>query len=443
MVGYAPGGWGIGRVDARMVEQSGRLGRWRVASRTPWVRTVAVLWVAQVIAEMAFSFALPFIPLYVQELGVADPTSAGVWAGLMSGAFALVMGLFGPIWGMVADRYGRRLMIQRALFGACIVIGAMAIVRTPEQLFALRLVQGAVTGLVAAISTVVSLTVPKERLASALGFMQTSLFVGNSIGPILGGVVSDAVGFRTAFAMTGVLFLFSGFLVTLFVTEPPRPEVAAKPGAAPGDPDSRSAWRELLGRREILAILGMIILIRFASFAPNPVLPLFIQGLVTDRERLATLAGLVVASTGIASTISALVTGQLADRFGRRTTLLVCLVAAAILSPPHALVDSVWQLLALRVATGLALGGMMPVVQAIFTELTPPHRRGIAFGILATAGSIGLGGGPLTGSLIAARFGVPAVFVAMAPLFALGAWSLLILPRRERRGATTMVSEGS
>jgi MFS family permease len=128
-------------------------------------------------------------------------------------------------------------------------------------------------------------------------------------------------------------------------------------------------------------------------------------------------------------------TGQLADCFGRRATLLGCLVLGALLGPLHAGVDSVWHLLALRVATGLALGGMMPVVQAIFTELTPPHRRGIAFGILATAGSIGLGGGPLAGSLIAARFGVPAVFVAMTPLFALGAWSLLLLPRAPREEA--------
>jgi MFS transporter, DHA1 family, multidrug resistance protein len=146
-------------------------------------------------------------------------------------------------------------------------------------------------------------------------------------------------------------------------------------------------------------------------------------------------------STGIASTVSALLTGHLADRFGRRTTLLSCLVLAAVLCPPHAAVNSVWQLLALRVATGLVLGGMMPIVQAICTELTPPHRRGIAFGILATAGSIGLGGGPLSGSLIAARFGVPAVFVAMTPLFALGAWSLLSLPRGERQQRTTVVAD--
>jgi DHA1 family multidrug resistance protein-like MFS transporter len=402
----------------------------RAAIGTPWVRTLAVLWLAQVVAELAFSFALPFVPLYVQELGVRDVTRAGVWAGAMSGGFALVMAVMGPLWGLVADRYGRRLMIQRALFGACFVIGAMALVRSPEQLFVLRLCQGAVTGLVAATSTVVSLTVPRHRLAAALGLMQTALFVGNAIGPLLGGIVSDLVGFRAAFAMTGGFFLVAGALVTFFVVEPPREvgEEAHVGGAGGGQ------WREFLRQRELLAVLGMMILIRFANFAPNPVLPLYIQRLVTDQARLATQAGLVVAATGIASTVSALLVGPLADRYGRRPTLLVCLLVAAILCPPHAAVTSVWHLLLLRVGTGLALGGMMPVVQAIFTELTPANRRGMAFGILSTAGSIGLGGGPIAGSLIAARFDVPTVFLAMTPLFLLGAWSLLRLPVAGRVG---------
>ena len=122
------------------------MGRWaalpergRVAWQTPWVRTLIILWIAQVISEFAFSFALPFVPLYLQDLGVSDPNRAGLWAGAMSGGFALVMGIMAPIWGVVADRYGRRLMIQRALFGATIVVGAMAFVQSAEQLLILRL----------------------------------------------------------------------------------------------------------------------------------------------------------------------------------------------------------------------------------------------------------------------------------------------------------------
>jgi len=413
------------------------MGRWatlpergRVAWRTPWVRTLIILWIAQVISEFAFSFALPFVPLYLQELGVSDPNRAGLWAGAMSGGFALVMGIMAPIWGIVADRYGRRLMIQRALFGATIVVGAMAFVQSAEQLFILRLLQGSVTGLVAAISTVVSLLVPRERLAMALGLIQTALFTGNALGPLVGGVVSDLVGFRAAFGLTGVLFLIAAILVTLCVSEPVREPVTpaqAAAKAADGGP------RAFIRQREILAVLGMFIIIRFANFAPNPVLPLYVQGLVPDSQRLATLAGLVVAATGIASTFSALLIGSVADRFGRRPTLLTCLLAAAALCPPQAFVGSIGQLLLLRIATGVALGGMLPIVQAIFTELTPPDRRGMAFGILAAAGSIGLGGGPLTGSLIAARFGIPAVFLVMTPLFLLGAWSLLQLPRQDAR----------
>jgi hypothetical protein len=146
--------------------------------------------------ELAFSFALPFLPLYLQELGVSDPNSAGLWAGAMSAGFALVMGLMGPVWGVVADRYGRRLMIQRALFGATILIGAMAFVRSPEQLFVLRLLQGGVTGLVAAISTVVSLTVPRERLAASLGLVQTALFTATDRAAARRGG-RDLVGFRS------------------------------------------------------------------------------------------------------------------------------------------------------------------------------------------------------------------------------------------------------
>jgi DHA1 family multidrug resistance protein-like MFS transporter len=411
-------------------QRSGWRARLSEAAQTGWVRSLAVLWIAQVIAELAFSFALPFIPLYVQELGVADVTQAGIWAGAMAGGFALVMGLMGPVWGMVADRYGRRLMIQRALFGACVIIGAMSLVQSPEQLLALRLLQGAVTGVVAATSTVVSLMVPRQRLASALGLMHAALFVGTAAGPVLGGVVSDQFGFRAAFVATGALFLVSGVLVTLFVPEPAR-DSADVPGAAaaPG-----TGIRDLLARPEFLAVIGMMTIIRFAAVAPQPILPLFIQQLAGDVAALATLTGVVVAATGVASTVSALLVGQLADRYGRRRMLLVCLIAAGALCAPQALVTSVWQLLLLRIATGLALGGMLPAVQALFTDLTPAGRRGMAFGILATANALGNGGGPVAGSLIAAGFGVPAVFLAMTPVFLAGAWLVTGLPRPSAGG---------
>src|SRR5262245_14411387 len=106
------------------------------------MRAFAVLWVVQAVSELAFSFALPFLPLYVLDLGVEDAVQAGIWAGVMAGAFALTQAVFGPVWGVLADRFGRKMMIQRALFGGCLVVGTMAFVRSQEQLLVLRVVQG-------------------------------------------------------------------------------------------------------------------------------------------------------------------------------------------------------------------------------------------------------------------------------------------------------------
>lgn len=412
-------------------------GGWDRLMGAGWARTLAVLWFAQIIAEVAFSFALPFIPLYIhQDLGVADPTQAALWAGAMAGGFALVMALLGPIWGMTADRFGRRLMIQRALFGGTLVVGAMAFVQTPEQLFVLRLLQGSVTGVVVATSTVVSLTAPRHRLAMALGLMQAAMFVGQSVGPILGGIVSDRFGFRTAFVATGGLFLVAGTLVTLFVAEPARdPDERARPR-----PSLMASLRQFMGQPELMAVIGLLTLIRFASTAPQPVLPLYISQLAPAEANLATATGIIVAASAVASTISALLLGQVADRFGRRRTLLVCLIAAAVLSVPQALVTSVPQLLVLRTAQGLALGGMLPAVQALFSDLTPAGQRGMAFGVLATASALGNGAGPITASVIAALVSVPMALAAMAPVFLAGAWLLTRVPRSasvERPAAAT------
>lgn len=407
------------------------------AAGVPWVRALAVLWVAQVVAEIGFSFALPFIPLYVQELGVPDVTDAGLWAGAMAGGFSLTMAAMGPLWGAAADRFGRRLMVQRAMFGACIIIGAMGLVQSPAQLLVLRIVQGAFTGVVAATSTMVSLMAPRRHLGSALGLMHAALFTGASLGPLLGGAFADHYGFRASFAATAAIFLLAGALVTLFVPEPAREGMEQddvsvhRDGGAVGAPPPLSAPR--LIHREILIVIILSAVIRVANMAPQPILPLFVQSLGASPAGIATTVGAVVAASGIASTISALLLGRISDRYGRRATLLVCLLAATALSPLHALVTSVWQLLLLRTALGFALGGMFPAIQAVLTDLTPANRRGTAFGWLATAGALGNGAGPVTGSALAAAFGITASFLAPAPIFLASALLLLILPSPKAR----------
>jgi DHA1 family multidrug resistance protein-like MFS transporter len=401
------------------------LSKVRVGLRTPWVRTVVILWLAQVASELGFGFSLPFGPLFIQELGVDDLTEVGIWAGVMAAAFSLSMGAMGPVWGVVADRFGYRLMIQRALFGAAVMTAGLALVHTPEQMLALRVLHGAFTGVVVAISTLTSLITPRQYLATVLGAMNSAFFLGGFLGPVLGGAFADAFGLRAAFVASGAILAIVGVLVTVFVPERRR----ERPRAGSSSATSGGT----LMRRDLWLAMGLMAIVRFANMAPQPILPLFVQELMGTAEGVATMVGLVVAASGMASTLSALLAGRLADRYGRRATILACMLAATVISPLHALVTSVWALLVLRMAMGLALGGTTPATQALVTDITPPGRRGAAFGLMSTMNSAGGGAGPVFGGVIAAAAGVPAMFVATAPIFAAGAWMVTRIPARAAR----------
>jgi len=372
---------------------------------------------AQVVSELAFSFALPFTPLYIQQLGVDDLTEAGLWAGLIAGVFALAMGGMAPVWGLVSDRFGHKRMIQRALIGAGVVITLIAFVQSPMQLLALRVLHGVFTGVVSAVATLVSLTAPRRYLATVLGMLQAAMFLGISLGPILGGAFADRFGLRAGFGVTGFLLVGIGLLVTLVVKEPPR-EPRRSESTVPASPPER------LVHRDLLAVVGLMAIVRFVNVAPQPVLPLFIQQLVEDQSTLGTTVGLVLAATGIASTISALLVGRLTDRYGWRATLLGCIGLAMLVSPIHLLVTSVWQLAIVRSLFGLAVGGMSPAIQALLIYVSPARKRGAAFGLLTTANAVGNGGGPVVGSVVAAGFGVPSVFIATLPVLAGAGWLL-------------------
>jgi DHA1 family multidrug resistance protein-like MFS transporter len=393
-----------------------RLGR---AIRTPWVRTVAVLMVAQIASELGFSFALPFTPLFIQEMGVTDLNEVGLWSGLIAGVFAVAMGGMAPIWGIVADRFGHRMMIQRAFFGAGTAIGLIALAQSPEQLLVLRIFHGIFTGVVTAIATMVSLTAPRQHLGTALGMIQATQFLGASLGPLLGGAFADRFGLRAAFAGTGVILVSTGLLVTFLVQETKREQ--RRPGAtAAVSTEDRS--RQSLLRRDVIAVVVLMAMTRFAMFAPQPFLPLFVQQLADSEEGLATTVGIVLAATGVASTVSALLVGWLDRRFGQRRALIGCLSVAAVVSALHAGVGSVWQLIAVRTALGLAQGGTGPAIQALLIDATPPGGRGAAFGLLTMASSAGSGVGPVVGSAVMSAFSIQAVFLSTAPAFGLTAW---------------------
>lgn len=395
----------------------------------PWRRVFITLCGAQALAMLAFGMALPFLPLYIQQLGIPDPREAAQWAGAMSAGGMLVMAAMAPLWGAIADRHGRKPMVARALFGGGLTVALMSLVHSPAQLLALRTIQGAFSGTVSATRTLVASVVPAAELGFALGMMQTSAFIGTSIGPLLGGVVADQFGFSAAFALTGALLILAGAAVVLLVHEDfVRP--------APDEQDAhtglRGSLRLVLDVPGLAALIGTLFFVQAGMNAVGPILPLFVRSLVPAAQgSVATLAGLILGSTAVSSALAAGVAGKIGDRLGHERVLAACAVGGGLLYFPQALVTSAWQLLALRTILGIFTGGLLPGVMATIALRTPPARRGWIFGLTTTATALGGAIGPLAGAWAAGAFGLRAAFlVTSAVLTAAGFWVALALTRR-------------
>jgi len=381
--------------------------RWRV--------TLPVMWVAQLCAIMGFSFVMPFIPLFIRELHVTG-RMVPIWAGLTITGSGIAMSIVSPFWGYLADRRGRKLMVQRAMFGGAFVLGIMGLVRNVYELTILRTIQGAVTGTVAACTAMVSSVVPRDRLGFSLGLMQMAVFTGGSIGPYLGGVLAEHYGFRIPFAVTGGLLLFGGILVRFAATE-------RFTAPAPQERAAATPLRVLLRSRMVLGLLGVYFAMNVASSFVGPIFPLFVEQIVGGAQQAASTTGLLLAVAGIASAVSAVLVGRLSDRVGHRAMLVLCTALTGLLVTPHFWAQTVAQLAVLRVAFGLAAGGMMPAMNAIVASVVPRSNIGQAYGFTATASALGFAVGPAIGGVAAAALGYRWPFLIMGALMVMVAVS--------------------
>ena len=380
--------------------------------RSPlWQRNLATLAIAQTVSMVAFSFVFPFIPLHIRDLGVGDTAAAARWAGLISAASMLSMAVTQPIWGSLADRVGRKPMVLRSMLGGAVLLALMGFAQTPEQLLVLRFIQGGITGTVAASNALVATGTPKERLGFALGVMQVAVFLGNSIGPFLGGVIADTWGYRLTFGAAGVLLV----LCSLFVVFACDERFVRPPAGSPRE-GVISSGRTLLALPIFPVLASVVFLISFGGMVVSPVLTLFIADL-SSSDNVATAAGGVLAAAGAMSAIAAFTIGRLSDRVGARVILPICLIGAAIAYFPQAAVTNIWQLLGLRMLLGIFLGGLMPTANALIAGLVPRERRGSAFGFTAMASCTASAIAPLTGAAIASGLGMRWVFLFTGVLY--------------------------
>lgn len=399
-------------------------GRESTPGNQGWQRTLAALWLAQTLTIVGFSLRTPFLPFFVAELGARSLEAQALWAGAINAGGAAVMAITAPFWGTLADRYGRKMMVLRAMLAGSLTIGLMAAATSPWQLFALRLVEGGFTGTVTASTTLAASTVPRERLGFGLGLMQMAVFSGSAVGPLVGGILADRVGYRATFAFAGSLLFLSALLVFFLVEEHFEPPATpASRRDATGD-----AWRSLLAPA-LLGIVVSLFALRAASMALQPIVPLLVEQLARDARAVNSLAGLAMGVSGITSAVASVVLGRLSDRVGQRPLLLASGVLAAASFLPLAATNAVWQVVALQALFGIASGGMLPTANALVARLTPEERRGTVYGFTTTASSLGAFVGPLGGTALAAALGLHAPFLVIGlALGAAVAWTWRALP---------------
>jgi len=377
-----------------------------------WQRTLFVMMGIQLGMNMGFTVLSPLMPLFLPELGVSKPGEIELWAGVLAAVTPLVAAFASPLWGRVADRRGRKLMVLRSCFAIALFIGLMSLVGNVWQFVGLRALMGVFAGFNAATISLVASQVPPGRLGYSLGWLSTGQLVGTLIGPLLGGFVADITGsYRAPFVVTSVVCGLCGVLAYLFVKERFVPPLAGTAKAT-----LFQSFAILSRSPGLLPLFVVLLLAQFGVQAVQPVVTLYVEQLLGPVPALATLGGLAFSVTGIADLIASPFLGRRSDVLGYRRVLLISLAGAALASAPQAFVPGYWSFVAARFGLGLFVGGILPTANALVGRLAPAGDRGTVYGVTASAMFLGQSLGPLSGGAIAATLGLRWVFLVTAIL---------------------------
>lgn len=379
---------------------------------TAWKRSFYILWVAEVVAIIGFQVVQPFLPYYIQELGVEDLSQAVLWSGRMGTAAGLAMAVSSPIWGGLADRFGRKPMVVRAMVGGGLAALAMAYITSVEGLLATRLLQGALAGTVTACITLVSTTTPRPHLGFALGMMQGAFMFGAALGPLMGGPLISRFGYHTCFVVSGVIVLMAGLAVHIFVRED---FVRAESSRGGGGELWRDAMR-LLRNPPFRLVLVAVTMMQFAFAFVMPVIPLFLQSLA-QTDHIEALAGPIFGAAMLMGGISSVVMGKWSESLGAKRTLQGGLIGAAGFYAAQGFSSSVSMLAVLLILGGVTSGAIRPVANTLIARIVSEADRGKAFGVLTSAAALGWAAGPLAGGFLAAQAGFRMVFFVTAIMF--------------------------
>lgn len=377
-----------------------------------WKRNQAAVTAAAFVGFTGFTLVMPFLPLYIRQLGVTDIGDIALWTGVTLGVSPAIAALTAPLWGRVGDRFGNKLLVQRSLVSFIVVMTAMAYVTRPWHLFALRAVQGFFAGYGPLTLSMAALSAPREKMALAIGTVQTAQRMGPAIGPVIGGVLAPLFGLRNSFIVAAGFYFVALVMITMLFKEPPRP-----PRPAVGR--QRTAFASILAFENFVLVMLVLFGLQLVDRSFGPVLPLHLGELGYAPEDVPVVAGILFSILALTAAFGNQLSSRVLKRHSPRVVIIWAVVTAAAALGAFAVSTSIWLLAASLAVVGLCLGTSITTAFAAGGAVIPQDSHATGFGFLTSASLSGVAISPVLSGLVAAH-SIRAVFVvAVVVLLAL------------------------
>lgn len=403
---------------------------WDLIPHAPWKRNQLAVTVSAAFIFSGFTLIMPFVPMYVQMLGVRSQAAAAVWAGVALGISPLVASLAAPVWGRIADRYGLKIMAVRITFALFAIWALTAFAQNVYHLLILRFLLGLLGGFNAFSISLVTQLSPQEKVGRVIGTLQAVQISSTAVGPFVGGILAGWIGIRHTFLVTSSLCLLSLVLFVFLYQDKDSIQDPTPVAVPPPQPQEGLASMMHLPDFAVIAALLFLVTTIDRSFAP--VIPLFVANYRTDHLEAARLSGIILSLAAFAESFAAWYSGKKMTRSNPKQFLWVRLAAGGAICFLIGFAASIMQLLGLRVLLALLAGGTLTVAYTLASRVIPESRRAAAFGLLSSFGMMGGAVGPLLGGL-SVLIDIQSVFFFNALIYAGLSWAVWRSLRREKQ----------
>jgi MFS transporter, DHA1 family, multidrug resistance protein len=356
---------------------------------------------------------MPFLPLFIAQLGVTGVGPIAMWTGVSLGVTPALTAMLAPAWGRLGDRYGRKIMVERSMVSFVVLFTAMAFVTRAWHVLAIRVVQGLFAGYGSLSVAMAAESAPRDKMPSAIGLVQTAQRLGPALGPVIGGVLAALVGLRRSFIVTA-LFYAIGLLVVWIMYDDHATHAVADEGEATG----RVTFRSVLAFQNFVLMMAVIFGLQFVDRSFGPILPLYVERIGVSHAQVALVSGVLFSIMACAGALGHHFCGKLLRRFTLRVVIACGAIVAACGSAIFGVSPRIWSMCIAAALLGFGIGAAMTACYTAAGSVIPPRAHGAGFGVLTSASLVGMASSPfiagfLGGASIRAVFFVNLVVMAV------------------------------